>query len=286
MPYLVRSGGRGFLLLNFAAEDLARERRYLILGWFGVGLIIVGTLSQIVGTLLPELQTSTLAARANELPALTAMLHERHVVIDKTPDLGPWEIIGIIGSVAIALFTLFLALSTRSLAKAAVDTLKDAKAQETERERRHRESLAPYLRLENLALHVLPTGTDIQFEGKITNFGMGAAATCDGRIAPFSVVPFDFTVAPIAADSFVNLTVPTKSVGPTFAGRANAGLFWPYTAAIHYRNLWNEPSWIIFTSPSGRGDDMQMLTQHNAAFDPRSDGPDATYRSDLARYRV
>jgi hypothetical protein len=52
MPYRVRTGGDSFLLLEGKDEKAKlAERNYDILGWVGMALIVLGTLSQIKANL-------------------------------------------------------------------------------------------------------------------------------------------------------------------------------------------------------------------------------------------
>ena len=52
MPYRVRTGGAVHLILEQKDEtDKKQERCYDILGWIGIALVVLGTLSQIKGSL-------------------------------------------------------------------------------------------------------------------------------------------------------------------------------------------------------------------------------------------
>ena len=53
MPYRVRTGGVSVLALNQTDADAIKlEKRYAVLGWIGVALILLGTACQIVASLL------------------------------------------------------------------------------------------------------------------------------------------------------------------------------------------------------------------------------------------
>lgn len=49
MPYRTRTGGDSILTIN--QSDIKQERRYDVLGWIGLILVIVGAACQIVATL-------------------------------------------------------------------------------------------------------------------------------------------------------------------------------------------------------------------------------------------
>ncbi len=52
MPYRARRGGARFLVLAQKDEaDLKQERRYDVLGWVGLVLVVVGTGAQIIASL-------------------------------------------------------------------------------------------------------------------------------------------------------------------------------------------------------------------------------------------
>ncbi len=52
MPYRVRTGGTRARILQGMDEAATRaERRYNVLGWLGVALIVLGTISQIKANL-------------------------------------------------------------------------------------------------------------------------------------------------------------------------------------------------------------------------------------------
>jgi hypothetical protein len=53
MPYRVRTGGASGLLLNEIDQQAIREeRRYDVLGWIGLVLVLIGTAFQIVANLV------------------------------------------------------------------------------------------------------------------------------------------------------------------------------------------------------------------------------------------
>jgi hypothetical protein len=52
MPYRVRRGGMTFLVLESVDEaDVREERRYDVLGWIGLVLVVAGTGAQIIASL-------------------------------------------------------------------------------------------------------------------------------------------------------------------------------------------------------------------------------------------
>jgi drug/metabolite transporter (DMT)-like permease len=52
MPYRVRTGGPPIRAISSDPRAATLERRYKMLGWLGLFLIVVGTMCQIVGTVL------------------------------------------------------------------------------------------------------------------------------------------------------------------------------------------------------------------------------------------
>jgi hypothetical protein len=50
MPYAVRTGGANFIITEQKDQNaISREKWYSLLGWLGLGLIVLGTLFQIIG---------------------------------------------------------------------------------------------------------------------------------------------------------------------------------------------------------------------------------------------
>ena len=69
MPYRTRTRGKNNLVLwgdeAVDRDDLAQEKRYDVIGWIGIALIIVGAGLQIVASVTPVHSLTAPVARAN-----------------------------------------------------------------------------------------------------------------------------------------------------------------------------------------------------------------------------
>jgi len=74
MPYRVRTDGKSAItvLLSDSDEKRRKERRYDVLGWLGLGFMVIGTILQVAGASGRGGETSI--AHSSALPALLALL--------------------------------------------------------------------------------------------------------------------------------------------------------------------------------------------------------------------
>ncbi|MGA8474894.1 MAG: hypothetical protein WB681_07470 [Candidatus Cybelea sp.] len=213
---------------------------------------------------------------------LGAAANVLHVILDQPIPEGSlrlwqqerfWVAIGSITSLAVAVVTGFMAFFTRALAtdtnKLATETrdvVQSAQLEAQQRERHHRESLAPLITTRLLEARVLDLQRDLdgtesytlRLIGKIENVGPGPASVVTLWFTPSAVVRRKFFAAPIGPSSTIEIDLRYK-VGSSFAGAANSGKTWPFGCAIEYGDMFGDSGWLIVSSATGRSDDIVVL---------------------------
>lgn len=208
---------------------------------------------------------------------LNMLLGALHVIVD-----GPlpverqafwlqerfWVAVGAIVTAAMAFFTMRLAADTR-------DVVRGAQAEAQQRERHHRESLAPLISVKVLEARVMQPlrsgdGTltfPIKLNAKIENAGPGPAAEVSICFIPRGMPRRIFPAAPIAASGtneeearYVEGSV-AREVGQT----------WPFLCGILYSNMFADLGWVLLSSETGRTDDRTIISSQLASPEANDD---------------
>lgn len=161
-----------------------------------------------------------------------------------------WIAAGSIASAAVAVFTGWLAWSTRSLADetkrlAAVTTElgRDTVAATLAAERQHQEQMRPLLLLDAQLVVRAKTPRDrggfdyqLSLEGDVCNFGGGAATAIALAVIPNSQVPKDFAlgiVGPNTRRELKGIQWTAFSTAPAF----EVGGGWPFESVLGYSTV-------------------------------------------------
>ncbi|HEV3091538.1 MAG TPA: hypothetical protein VGX91_08880 [Candidatus Cybelea sp.] len=205
------------------------------------------------------------------MASFSVLLAAVHVIVDRPIPVEQqgfwleerfWVAVGAIVTAAMAFFTMRLAADTR-------DVVRGAKAEAQQRERHHRESLAPLISAKVLEARVAQPmrsadGTlifPIKLNAKIENVGPGPAAEVSICFIPKGMPRRIFPAAPIAASGtneeearYVEGSVGTEIGQP-----------WPFVCGILYSNMFGDLGWVLMSSETGRTDDKAIILSQLAS---------------------
>lgn len=187
-----------------------------------------------------------------------------HVIVDRplpTETLSFWQqerFWVAVGAVVTALMALF----TRNLAKETRDAVNTANAESDQRERHHREGLAPVLYTKLLETR-LCTRVDaaskkhvywVRLRGTLENVGPGPATTTTVHFKPFGYNLRRFPLRPIGANAAVEFEIEYPCGDEN---REKLNFTWPYDCAFEYSDMFGNRGWLIL-SGAGRSDDFEL----------------------------